>query len=209
MVSLRHIKPRSKHPLPLPYRSSRDSHDAVAFSLLCSVRTAKKCTNMIVEPKTRGTIVVAEDDAATRLLLRRILTRARFSVHLCENGKLACEAVRRERPDIVLLDWMMPVMDGLSAATQLKADVDTRSIPVILITTHSQIEDRDCALKVGVQDFITKPFDAVELIACIEQQMRWRAIIVGARAVGRRGSSIDRSLLQRTAKPQRTNSCPV
>jgi PleD family two-component response regulator len=146
---------------------------------------------MILEPDIRGTIIVAEDDVATRLLLGRILTRARFRVHLCENGQLACEAVRREHPDIVLLDWIMPVMDGLCATTLLKADVDTRSIPIILITTHSQIDDRDRALKAGVQDFITKPVGAAGLIACIDQQLRWRTIVVDARTVGHRASQTE------------------
>lgn len=163
---------------------------------------------MIIEPGLRGTIVVGEDDATTRLLLRRILTRAHFSVHLCENGKLACEAARRERPDIVLLDWMMPVMDGLSAATLLKVDVDTRSIPVILVTTHSQIEDRDRALKAGVQDFITKPFDAAELMLCIEQQMRWQTIVVGARTVGHRASQTEHWPAL-SLRPPSANGCPV
>ena len=120
----------------------------------------------------RGTIVVAEDDVATRMVICRVLTRAGFTVHGVENGELACEAARLQRPDVVLLDWVMPVMDGHRAAELLKADPDTRSIPIVMLTTHSRIEDRSFALAAGVQDFLTKPFDARELVACIEQQLR-------------------------------------
>jgi CheY-like chemotaxis protein len=162
---------------------------------------------MTTELGLRGRIVVAEDDAATRLLLRRILTKACFGVHLCENGELACEAVQREHPDIVLLDWMMPVMDGLRAAQLLKADVDTRSIPIVLITTHSQIEDRDLALQAGVQDFITKPFDATDLIVCIEQQMRWRTIVAVARTVGPRRLEIERGMSKLPVQSRLTDAC--
>jgi two-component system phosphate regulon response regulator PhoB len=135
-------------------------------------------------PNSRGTIVIADDDAATRTLICRVLKRAAFTVYAVKNGKLACEVVRQRRPDVVLLDWVMPVMDGLRAAELLKADVATRAIPIVMLTTYSEIEDRDLALKAGVQDFIIKPFDARELVACVEQQLRWRAIIAGARAAG-------------------------
>lgn len=128
-------------------------------------------------PRSRGTIVVADDDAATRILLCRVLSRASFTVHAVENGELACEAVRERQPDVVLLDWMMPVMDGRRAVEVLKADASTRAIPIVMLTTHSALEDRIIALETGVQDFLTKPFDARELVACIDGQMRWRSTV--------------------------------
>jgi len=154
----------------------------------CNESQAAAASTLPERPvSSRGTVVIAEDDAATRMLLCQVLTRAAFTVYAVENGKLACEAVRLRRPDVILLDWVMPVMDGLRAAERLKADVATRAIPIVMITTHSQIKDRDLALEVGVQDFVTKPFDACELLACIDQQMRWRTIMSTARVVGRRG----------------------
>jgi two-component system phosphate regulon response regulator PhoB len=118
--------------------------------------------------------VVAEDDAATRMLLCRLLERESFMVYPVDNGKRACEEVRLRRPDLILLDWEMPVLDGRRAAELLKADADTRSIPIIMLTTHKQIEDRSLALAAGVQDFLVKPFDAGKLVACIDQQLRRR-----------------------------------
>jgi CheY-like chemotaxis protein len=138
-------------------------------------------------PRTRGLVVLAEDDEATRFMLCHVLTQAGFTVKACDNGQLACEAVRQERPDVVLLDWTMPAVDGLHAVKLLKADVATRAIPIVMITAHSQIDDRAVAIGAGVQDFVAKPFDVDELLTCIDQQMRWREIITTACAVSRRG----------------------
>ena len=134
----------------------------------------------MVPPASRGTIVIAEDDVSTRLVLQRVLTRENFRVVAVENGKLACEAVRRERPDVVLLDWLMPVMDGRSAVHELRAQPETRGIPIVMLTSHSEVNERIIALEAGVQDFLSKPFDTRELVASIEQQLRWRDGITGA-----------------------------
>jgi CheY-like chemotaxis protein len=122
----------------------------------------------------RGTVVVADDDAATRMLLCHVLERESFTVYAVENGKLACAEVRLRRPDVIVLDWEMPVLDGRRAAELLKADADTRSIPIIMLTTHAKIEDRSLLLAAGVQDFLIKPLDALQLLACIDQQLRRR-----------------------------------
>jgi two-component system phosphate regulon response regulator PhoB len=124
---------------------------------------------------SRGTIVIADDDCATRLLLCRVLTRAAFTVFAVENGALAYEEVRLRQPDVVLLDWIMPVMDGRRAVELLKADRETRTIPIVMLTTHAHDEERRVALSAGVQDFLTKPFDPSELIERITEQIRRRA----------------------------------
>ena len=124
--------------------------------------------------RTRGTIVIAEDDPSTRIVLDRVLSREDFRVVAVENGRLACDAVRREKPDVVLLDWRMPVMDGRAALQELRASEETRGIPIVMLTSYSQVDERIIALETGVQDFLSKPFDPRELVACIEQQLRWR-----------------------------------
>lgn len=129
-----------------------------------------------VSPLQR-TIVLAEDDTMTRMLLCRILARHNFRVIDVENGRLACDAVRREPPDLVLLDWAMPVMDGRAALQELKADAATRSIPVMMLSSHGEVDERVLALTAGVQDFITKPVDPRELVARIVQQLNWRELV--------------------------------
>jgi diguanylate cyclase (GGDEF)-like protein/PAS domain S-box-containing protein len=122
----------------------------------------------------RGTIVVAEDDPTTRLTLTQMLERSNFRVIAVEDGPTACEAVRREQPDVVLLDWVMPLMDGPDVVDKLKSERETRSIPIVMLTSQVEVDSRITALQAGVQDFLSKPFDPRELIACIEQQLRWR-----------------------------------
>jgi DNA-binding response OmpR family regulator len=140
-------------------------------------RSPAKGQSTTTEPETSGRIVIAEDDEATRMLLDRVLTRAGFTVHSCENGQLAYDAVRRDGADVVLLDWMMPVMDGPTAVAHLKANLATRGIPVVMLTAQSEINERVVAFENGVQDFLTKPFDTRELVARIEQQLRWRRML--------------------------------
>ncbi len=128
-------------------------------------------------PWARGTIVVADDDATTRSILCQILKREHYRVIDVENGKLACEAVKLEDPDLVLLDWAMPVMDGLTALKVLKGNTATRAIPVVMLTTLAQIDEKLLALEAGVQDFLVKPCHPRELVARIDQQRRWRDIL--------------------------------
>lgn len=124
--------------------------------------------------KTHGTIVIAEDDPETRSTLAQMLEAKNFVVVAVDNGHDACAAVRREQPDVVLLDWLMPLMDGRDVVEKLKSDKRTRSIPIVMLTSNADVNSRIIALEAGVQDFLSKPCDPRELIACIEQQLRWR-----------------------------------
>jgi len=130
-----------------------------------------------VNAAAQRTIVVAEDETTTRILLQRILERHGFRVIAVENGYLACEAVRREKPDLVLLDWSMPVMDGRAALEALKSNAATRSIPAMMLSSHGEIDEKVVALTAGVQDFITKPVDPRELVARITQQLQWPELV--------------------------------
>jgi CheY-like chemotaxis protein len=140
----------------------------------------RSCTT---KPGISGRIVIAEDDEVTRMMLNRVLTRAGFTVQAFENGRLAYDAVRRDGADVILLDWLMPIMDGPTAVARLKANRDTRKIPIVMLTAQSDVEERVVALETGVQDFLTKPFDTRELIARIEQQLRWCNMLTTGRAV--------------------------
>ncbi len=149
---------------------------------------------------SRGTVVVADDDTATRMMLTQILKRQHYRVIDVSNGRLACEAVAREHPDVVLLDWEMPEMDGLAALKVLKSDNVTRGIPVVMLTTQAQIEERVLAIEAGVQDFLIKPCHPRELVARIDQQRRWRnvvAIDVSSEATGRHLAIAEEQALER------------
>ena len=84
-----------------------------------------------------------------------MLSREAFRVIAVENGRLACDAVLREKPDVILLDWRMPVMDGPAALQELRAHEETRGIPIVMLTSYSQVDERIIALETDVQDFLT------------------------------------------------------
>lgn len=108
-------------------------------------------------------LLLAEDDHDIQLVACLALRRAGFQVAVAGNGAEALARVARERPDVILLDWMMPQVDGLETCTRLKADPATRDIPVIFLTARSQEAEIQQGLRLGAIGYITKPFDALDL----------------------------------------------
>jgi DNA-binding response OmpR family regulator len=146
-----------------------------------------------LESPPRGTILVADDDPGIRTLLRVVLSRRGFTVIDVENGLAALEMVRTDRPDLVLIDWMMPLMDGLETVVRLKDDPATRDIPVVMLTAQNRIDDKVAGLEAGAQDFLTKPFDNRELIARLEQQLRWRKVLADVSAAAHKAAPLDQT----------------
>lgn len=108
-------------------------------------------------------LLLVDDDPAIRLIAGRALKRAGFTVAMATNGVEALEAVRADRPDLILLDWMMPDLDGPEVCRRLKADPATAAIPVIFITARSQRAEVAGGLALGAAGYIVKPFDALTL----------------------------------------------
>jgi putative two-component system response regulator len=119
-----------------------------------------------------ATILVAEDDAATRALLRASLERANYQVLSFDNGASALEEINRHPPDVVLLDVGMPVVDGLEVTRRLRQDPQTALLPIILVTARGRLEDKVAGLDAGASDFITKPFEPSELLARVRSNLR-------------------------------------
>ncbi len=115
-------------------------------------------------------LVYVEDDAEMIELVRLILGRRGFKVIGAEGGWEGLETMRREKPDLVLLDLMMPDLDGWEVFQQMKADENLKNIPVIVITAKAQTIDRVLGLHIAkVDDYISKPFSPPELIASVER----------------------------------------
>ena len=108
-------------------------------------------------------VLLAEDDPDIQLVARLSLRRAGFTVTVVGNGKEALQTIRQQPPDVVLLDWMMPELDGLETCRQLKADPATAKIPVIFLTAKSQEAEIQRGLSLGASGYVTKPFDALTL----------------------------------------------
>lgn len=108
-------------------------------------------------------LLMAEDDPDIQIVARLALKKAGFRVEVVNNGRELIERVRKERPDVILLDWMMPEMNGPDTCAALKADPATADIPVVFMTAKSQGFERDRGLATGALGYIVKPFDALTL----------------------------------------------
>jgi two-component system cell cycle response regulator DivK len=113
-------------------------------------------------------ILLVEDNEMNRDMLSRRLLRRNYEVDLAVDGG---EAVQKaaSRPDLILLDMSLPVMDGWTVAGKLKADANTAGIPIIALTAHAMVGDREKALSAGCDDYETKPIDFPRLLAKISQ----------------------------------------
>jgi CheY-like chemotaxis protein len=116
-------------------------------------------------------VLVTDDDEDLRLLCEMYLQLDGFSVAHAANGHEALDAVRRQAPDLVLLDLMMPVMDGWECLAALKADPVLRTIPVFIITGKNQLADQERAFAMGAEAFIAKPFQGAALVARIRERL--------------------------------------
>jgi two-component system, sensor histidine kinase and response regulator len=121
-------------------------------------------------------ILVVDDQPVNVQLLKRKLEREGIRVSTAFSGAEALEFVRNERPDLILLDVMMPDMDGLEVCSRLQASEATRGIPIIFITARTGKESRIEGLGVGAVDYITKPIDLDETLARVQTQLRFVAI---------------------------------
>ena len=112
-------------------------------------------------------ILLVEDNEMNRDMLSRRLVRNGFEVVMAVNGQEGIDMTVSERPDLVLMDMSLPVMDGWEATRRLKADDTTRTIPVIALTAHAMEADREQAMQAGCDDFDTKPIELPRLLGKI------------------------------------------
>jgi DNA-binding response OmpR family regulator len=111
------------------------------------------------------TVLIADDDAVSMYLLRHCLTSAGFRVCCALDGREALALMKDESPALVILDVMMPVMDGLEVLRHAKASQALAAIPVIVVTSREQDSDILEAIKLGAADYLVKPFMPTELLA--------------------------------------------
>jgi DNA-binding response OmpR family regulator len=108
-------------------------------------------------------VLVVDDEAPIRLLCRVNLEAEKMEVLEAGDGPSGLEAARRERPDVILLDVMMPGLDGWRVAEELLDDPSTNGIPIVFLTARAELRDRARGIDLGGVDYITKPFNPVEL----------------------------------------------
>jgi CheY-like chemotaxis protein len=120
-------------------------------------------------------VLMAEDDPDIQLVARLALKKAGYRVTVVSNGRELLERAADERPHIVLLDWMMPEMDGPETCRRLKEDPGTADIPVVFMTAKSQGFEVERGMSLGASGYIVKPFDALTLGEQLRQILGDRA----------------------------------
>ena len=120
-------------------------------------------------------ILIVDDEPQNRRLLERMLAPEGLVIAMAASGEEAMAAVAQEPPDLILLDVMMPAMDGYSVAGRIKGSLDTKNIPIIMISALDAREGRMRALDAGAEDFLTKPVDRAELCVRVRNLLRLKA----------------------------------
>ncbi|MBI2080145.1 MAG: response regulator [candidate division NC10 bacterium] len=123
-------------------------------------------------PELAGRVLVVDDNAQARELLRAALLAEGYAVTLAEGGEEALTKVAEEVPELILLDINMPGLNGYEVCSRLKGTEATRLIPIIFLTSMSDLEDKLRGIEVGADDFLTKPFRKVELLARVKSLLR-------------------------------------
>lgn len=118
------------------------------------------------------TIMVVEDNPDSRTIYSIVLKHSGYHVMEAADGETALEMVKFRKPDLILLDISLPKMDGYAVATQLKSDARTRDIPIIALTAHVFVEDRERAIEVGCDGYLTKPIEPRRVLQEVKRYLQ-------------------------------------
>jgi len=116
-------------------------------------------------------ILVADDDPDILGIVSMSLETQGYTVYKATNGREAVDRAREHRPDLVLMDMMMPVLSGYEAVSELKADADTRGIPVVGLSAKAMTTDMERATNVGIDGYITKPFRIAQVLTVVRDYL--------------------------------------
>lgn len=117
-------------------------------------------------------VMIVEDELFLAEMIRVRLEVNGYEIHHAESGREALEKLESLQPDMILMDYMMPEMDGVEATKRIKANERFRSIPIIFMTAMSRNEERDSAMSSGGDDYLVKPFETEDLLSIVE---KWTA----------------------------------
>ena len=139
----------------------------------------------------RIAVLIVEDEPAILELIAVNLEHSGYAALRAVSAEQAAQLLRETRPDVALLDWMLPGQSGLALARRLRADARTRDLPIIFLTARADEHDKVAALEAGADDYLTKPFSPRELVARIRAVLRRRAPQLGDAPVEVGGLSLD------------------
>lgn len=136
-------------------------------------------------------ILLVEDEPAQRDVLSYNLKAEGYDVRTAQNGEEALLAVSEEAPDLMILDWMMPLMSGLEVCRQIKIRPETRDIPVLMLSARTEEVDKVRGLDTGADDYMVKPYAIKELLARVRSQLRRAARVQSGAALAFEDISLD------------------
>ena len=116
-------------------------------------------------------ILVVEDQPDNRQIIRDMLSPTGYEITEVENGQEALAAIAKQRPDLILMDIQLPIMDGYTATSRIKADPALRSIPIIAVTSYVLSDEEKKARAAGCDDYVPKPFSPRQLLPKIRQHL--------------------------------------
>jgi DNA-binding response OmpR family regulator len=119
------------------------------------------------EDRVKRRVLVVDDDALIREIVSTILDLEHFEVRTADGGEAALAAVADEVPDVMVLDVMMPDLDGYEVCARMRAQPETADLPIVLLTARDQREDRQAGIDAGADAYLTKPFSPLKLIETI------------------------------------------
>jgi DNA-binding response OmpR family regulator len=122
-------------------------------------------------------VLIADDQANMRQLVRLTLETGRFEIFEAPDGDAALALARRERPDLVFLDWTMPGLPGIEVCRALRDDPANDGMRIVMLTARSQPDDRDAAHSMGADDYITKPFSPIQLLEKVRDVLGPEALL--------------------------------
>jgi DNA-binding response OmpR family regulator len=129
-----------------------------------------------VSDETRGKVLIVEDDKSYAEILKRVIIKNGYEINLAHDGKEGLELSTEWKPDVIIVDWMMPGMSGIELISKLREHPELKFSYIIMLTARVETEDKIAGLEAGADDFITKPVDFGELIARIRVGFRMKKL---------------------------------
>ena len=140
---------------------------AEMVELLCGGDAMREEAAVVAEGRTRKKVLLV-DDSSTVLLMERALLSRSYEVISARDGQEGVEKALAEEPDLILMDVVMPRMNGIDAVRRLRSNSQTRDIPIIMVSTRGELESVESGYESGCNDYVTKPFSGVELLAKVK-----------------------------------------
>jgi len=162
-----------------------------------------------VENAVKGKILIIEDEAAIREMLGYTLMKEGFEFEEAADVEEARPLIAKGKPDLILLDWMLPGMNGVDYARRVRNDPETRDIPIIMLTARGEESDKIRGLDTGADDYVTKPFSTKELLARIRAVMRRTSQEVVDGVVAVEGLALDPETFRVTANGRNVEISPT